>query len=183
MRLFAALALPDAQQAELVAALAGTAAGKGLDALRPVPPEQRHVTLAFYGEVAADVVPELTQRLERAARRTPPLRLRLSHLGAFPQPARARVLWAGMDGDVAGVTRLAERCAAAGARSGIAMESRAYRPHVTIGRARQEPLDLRELVGTAVDGAAWEATGFALVQSVLGPRPVHTALTEFALGG
>ena len=179
MRLFAAIGLPPAQQAELTGALAGL----DLAALRPVPSEQRHLTLAFYGEVPANVVPELTARLERAGRRTPPLRLRLSLLGAFPKPAAARVLWAGVDGDVAGLQRLAERCAAAGARSGIAMEARAYRPHVTAGRVRKEPLDLREVVAAPLDGAPWEAATFALVHSVLGPRPVHTALATFALGG
>jgi 2'-5' RNA ligase len=179
MRLFTGLALPSAQNAELAAALAGL----DLGALRLVPPEQRHATLAFYGEVPADVVPELTERLERAARRTPPLRLRLSRLGAFPKPAAARVLWAGLDGDVATLRRLAERCAAAGSRSGVAMESRAYRPHVTIGRARNEPLDLREVIASPIEGTAWAATSFALVHSLLGPQAVHTALETFGLGG
>lgn len=179
MRLFAGLALPATQQDELAEALA---AGD-LGGLRTVPPEQRHVTLAFYGDVPPDVVPELTQRLERAAGRTPPMRLRPSHLGAFPKPASARVLWAGLDGDVATLRRLAERCGAAGSRSGLAMESRPYRPHVTVARARKEPLDLRDVVAMPVDGSSWEATGFSLVHSVLGPKPVHTALATFALGG
>jgi len=179
MRLFAGLALPAVQQDELADALAAS----DLDALRPVPPQQRHVTLAFYGEVRADTVAELTQRLDRAARRTPPMRLRLSHLGAFPKPASARVLWAGLDGDVATLRRLAERCSAAGARCGLEMESRAYRPHVTVARARKEPLDLRDVVASPVDGSVWEATDFSLVHSVLGPKPVHTPLASFTLGG
>jgi len=179
MRLFAGLALPAPQQDELAAALAPA----DLTALRPVPPEQRHVTLAFYGDVPAEVVPELTQRLERAAGRTPPMRLRLSHLGAFPKPASARVLWAGLDGDVATLRRLAERCSAAGARCGLAMEARPYRPHVTVARARKEPMDFRDVVASPVDGTSWEATSFALVHSVLGPKPVHTPLASFALGG
>jgi len=179
MRLFAGLALPAVQQDELADSLVAS----DLDALRPVPPQQRHVTLAFYGEVRADTVAELTQRLDRAARRTPPMRLRLSHLGAFPKPASARVLWAGLDGDVATLRRLAERCSAAGARCGLEMESRAYRPHVTVARARKEPLDLRDVVASPVDGSVWEATDFSLVHSVLGPKPVHTPLASFALGG
>ena len=180
MRLFAALALPSPQQAELAGSVAGAL---DLAGLRPVPPEQRHLTLAFYGDVSSDVVPELTERLERGARRTPALRLRLSHLGAFPKPARARILWAGVDGDIDTLRRLAERCVAAGTRSGVAMESRAYRPHVTIGRARGEPLDLRAVVESSLDGTAWEATSFSLVHSVLGSQAVHTTLATFALGG
>lgn len=177
--MFAAIALPAAQQAELAVALDGL----DLHALRLVPPEQRHLTLAFYGEVPEGVVPELTERLERAGRRTPPLRLRLSRLGAFPKPASARVLWAGIDGDLDSLRRLAERCTAAGTRSGLVMESRAYRPHVTIGRAKSEPLDLRALAAAPVATTAWDAVGFSLVHSVLGPQPVHTTVATVALGG
>jgi 2'-5' RNA ligase len=63
------------------------------------------------------------------------------------------------------------------------MESRLYRPHVTVARARKEPLDLRDVVATPVDGTSWDAASFSLVQSVLGPKPVHTALATFVLGG
>jgi 2'-5' RNA ligase len=178
VRLFAAVMPPPAALAELSTALATV----DLGGLRPVAPEQRHLTLAFYGDVADAAVAELTERLHRAGRRTPSLRLRLSQLGAFPKPAAARVLWAGIDGDVAGLRRLAERCVAAGTRCGVAMESRAFRPHVTVGRARAEPLDLRDVVTAPVDGTAWEATSFALVHSVLGPRPVHTVTETFAFG-
>jgi 2'-5' RNA ligase len=179
MRLFAALALPAAQQAELAAALPPL----DLDVLRPVPAEQRHLTLAFYADVPDAVVPQLSERLARAARRTPPLRLRLSRFGAFPTAPRARVLWAGLDGDVAPLRRLAERCAAAAARSGVAMESRTYRPHVTVARCRRESLDLREVVAAPVAGTTWEATAFTLVHSVLGSRPVHTTLASYDLTG
>ncbi|BFO22514.1 hypothetical protein SHKM778_89020 [Streptomyces sp. KM77-8] len=54
-----------------------------------------HFTLAFYGEVDDDVVPELTERLGRAAARTGAFRLAVRGGGRF---GRGRALWAGAEG-------------------------------------------------------------------------------------
>lgn len=178
MRLFAAVVPPQQALAELAAALP-----PDLPALRLVPEHQRHVTVAFYADAPDDSVAELTERLRRAAGRTSPMSLRFNGFGTFPgNSSRARVLWVGLDGDVAGLSRLAERCTAAGARTGIAMESRRYRPHVTVGRARSEPADLSEVATAPLDGTPWEATQFSLVHSVLGSQAVHTTVATFKLG-
>jgi 2'-5' RNA ligase len=64
--------------------------------LRWTSPDTWHLTLAFLGEVPETVLPELTTRLERAAARHPAQTLAVDGAGAFPGPARASVLWAGV---------------------------------------------------------------------------------------
>jgi 2'-5' RNA ligase len=62
-------------------------------------PEQLHVTLAFLAEVEERRLDDLTERLARAAARRTAFETAIAGGGAFPNPARARVLWAGLDLD------------------------------------------------------------------------------------
>jgi 2'-5' RNA ligase len=153
--------------------------------VRPVPPHQWHVTLAFYGEVPDGKVPALTDRLTRAASRTPSFELALTGAGVFPgQPRQARQIWVGLDGDVAVLTRLAERCVAAGRRESIPIEERAFRPHLTLGRARKQTVDATDLVGrlSGYGSATWSVRSFTLVRSTLGASVRHGPLVELPLG-
>ncbi|MFF8959470.1 2'-5' RNA ligase family protein [Streptomyces sp. NPDC014894] len=69
MRLFAAVLPPAGAVAELGAAVDGLRALPGSDGLRWTGREGWHFTLAFLGEVDERLLPELTARLARAARR------------------------------------------------------------------------------------------------------------------
>ena len=59
--------------------------------------EHLHVTLAFLAEVQDRARDDLEARLERAAKRRTAFAATLAGGGAFPNVARARVLWAGVD--------------------------------------------------------------------------------------
>ncbi|HET7310238.1 MAG TPA: RNA 2',3'-cyclic phosphodiesterase [Mycobacteriales bacterium] len=181
MRLFVAVVPP-------ARALAGLdeAIGVREEQLRWVPPEQWHLTLVFCGEVAERHVGELTERLGRAAARTAPFDLRLVGAGTFPkQAARARVFWTGLGGDVTSLSRLAERCAAAARRTGIDVEERPYRPHLTLARARRDPVDARDAVSrlSSYDGEPWTVSSIRLVHSTLGASVRHETLAEPVLSG
>jgi len=179
VRLFVAVVPPDAQGTELDAAI-----GARDEQLRWVPPQQWHLTLVFCGEVDERVVPELTERLARAARRTDAFPLSLNGGGSFPRQAtRARVLWTGLHGDTATLARLAERCAAAARRSGISLEDRAFRPHLTLARARRDTADVRDYVTglSTYAGTPWQVESIRLVHSTLGSKVHHATLAEFPL--
>lgn len=175
MRLFVAVDPPDEAADSLRAALPAD------DRLRWSAPEHWHLTLAFLGEVAAPALPELSDRLARAAGRSAPVRLRLAGAGHFGR----QVLWIGVDGDTAALARLADRCAAAARRSGIPMEERRFRPHLTVARARGRGADLRGAADalSAYAGPWWVAADVRLVRSHLGPPLVHETLATLALTG
>lgn len=115
MRLFAALLPPERALAELGSVVDELRRLPGADTLRwtgrPGWPHggavSWHCTLAFYGEVDEDAVPGLSAALERTARRTEPFGLAVRGGGQFGD---GRALWAGVEGDVAALRRLAERC-------------------------------------------------------------------------
>lgn len=180
MRLFAAVVPPPDVLAELAAALPSPPD----PALRFVPERQRHLTVAFYASVPDSAVAELSERLRRACARTPPMSLRLNGFGTFPANAsRARVLWAGVDGDVGELTRLAERATAAARRAGVEVEDRRYRPHLTVARVRTGVADLRETVANMqLGGSPWTAAELHLVKSTLGAEVHHEPIERFAFG-
>lgn len=137
--------------------------------------DQLHVTLAFLAQVPDRRLDDLVERLERAARRRTPVTARVAGGGAFPDPARARVLWAGLDLDDAGrteVSRMATGARAAASRAGIAVDGQRFRPHLTVarlGRPAEVSSWVRLLDG--YEGPVWRTTEWALVASHLGEGP------------
>ena len=91
------------------------------------------MTVAFFGEVPEAKVPALAAALGGALA-VVGVHLRLAGAGTFPAKGDPRVLWVGVDGDVEVLAELATAAADAGQAVGVAMERRAYHPHVTVGR-------------------------------------------------
>jgi 2'-5' RNA ligase len=179
VRLFVAVVPPPDEVARLEAEI-----GARDERLRWVPLEQWHLTLVFCGEVAESVVPELRERLARAAARTDAFSLALARGGSFPrQAARARVLWVGVAGDTATLSRLADRCSAAARRCGIDVEDRPFRPHLTLARARRDSVDARDHVArlSSYAGQQWQVSTIRLVHSTVGATVRHETLAEFPL--
>ncbi|MEV3861633.1 RNA 2',3'-cyclic phosphodiesterase [Streptomyces sp. NPDC050095] len=182
MRLFAAVLPPAPALAELGRAVDRLTAREGL---RWTGRDGWHLTLAFYGDVPEAIVPELAERLARAAGHTQEFELALRGGGHFG----GRALWAGVDGDVAAMRRLAERAEAAGRRAGLPGEHRRYRPHLTLARSRGDDVDFGPYV-EALDsfaGTAWTVGELALVRSNLsdsgvpGERPRYEKVEGWPL--
>jgi 2'-5' RNA ligase len=185
MRAFVAVVPPDTACAELAAAV--TPLRSPHPDLRWTPAAQWHLTLAFLGEVDEGVLPELTERLARAAHRHAPMVLTMSGAGRFGD----RVLWTRVRAERtpggADLRRLAAAVTAAARRCGIGVDDRAYRPHLTIARSRGGT-DLRPLVAqlSGFAGTPWAADALHLVRSRLGAGPqgtaVHDVLQTWSLG-
>ncbi|WP_327691255.1 MULTISPECIES: RNA 2',3'-cyclic phosphodiesterase [unclassified Streptomyces] len=196
MRLFAAVLPPDDVAAELAAKVAELRKLPGAEALRwtgrPGSPRGGapgwHFTLAFYGDVDDDVVPDLSARLERAARRTDPFALAVRGGGQF---GHGRALWAGAEGEVHTLRLLADRAEAAARKAGVPMgEHRRYKAHLTVARSR-DAIDAQPYL-EALEGftsRTWTVGELALVRSNLprsgvpGEQPRYEAVARWALGG
>lgn len=134
MRLFAALPLPEEPRRE-VAGLLGRLRERDLP-VRWVGDEGLHLTLKFYGEVAADRLEVIQEAVRAAGQGTEPLPLRLADLGAFPGPSRPRVHWIGIEAPPA-LEILQDRLERRSEAIGFPPEGAPFRPHVTLGRVRE----------------------------------------------
>lgn len=187
MRLFAAVLPPTDVTDELAAKIAELKALPGADGLRWTGRPGWHLTLAFYGEVDDDAVPDLSARLERAAHRTPAFPLSLRGGGQF---GHGRALWAGAHGDLDTLRLLADRSEAAARKAGIPMgEHRRYKPHLTLARSR-DAFPVRPYVEALhpFTGTAWTVRELCLVRShlptsgVSGEQPRYRAVARWPLG-
>lgn len=105
-----------------------------------VRPENIHLSLKFLGEVDAAREPELRAALQRAAgahSEPRPLTLEITGFGVFPDYHRPHVLWAGVTPEP-GLELLQHGVEQAFAPLGFPTEARAFRPHVTLGRAARD---------------------------------------------
>lgn len=185
MRLFAAVLPPEDVVSELGSVVDELSGLPGAEALRWSGRPGWHVTLAFYGEVDEDVVPDLSERLARAAHRTDPFDLALRGGGHFG----GRALWAGVSGDVPVLRLLADRAEAAARKAGIPMEHRRYRPHLTLARSRVDAdFEAYVTVLDAFAGRAWTVGELCLVRSNLpksgvpGEQPRYETVERWTLG-
>ncbi len=176
MRCFVAV-LPPEQVLEQLAGHLAPRRDADADDFRWTRHEHLHLTLAFVAELPDWRVEELCSAMDRWAERQSPLRLRLSGAGAFPDPARARVLWVG----VAGEQEAGHLAAWAGqlrdlaSHHGGAVDAQRFVPHVTVARSGRPRTAGR--VVQALDGFAsstFEVDSVALVQSFLGEGPHRT---------
>ncbi|MCH5675880.1 RNA 2',3'-cyclic phosphodiesterase [Streptomyces gilvus] len=188
MRLFAAVLPPEDVTGELAAAVDELRKLPGGEGLRWTGRPGWHFTLAFYGEVGDDVVPELSDRLRRAARRSAAFALALRGGGQF---GHGRVLWTGAEGQTQELRLLADRAEAAGRKAGVDMgEHRRYKPHLTVARGR-DARDVRPYLTALADftSRTWTVSELALVRSDLpksgvpGEQPRYEAVARWALGG
>ncbi|HVL86436.1 MAG TPA: RNA 2',3'-cyclic phosphodiesterase [Candidatus Thermoplasmatota archaeon] len=100
-----------------------------------VRPENLHVTLRFLGEVDGEHEAALRTILEGAVAGLRRFESRLEGAGTFPPRGPPRIVWAGLSGADA-LSAVAGRLETAIRELGFAPEERAFRPHVTVARAR-----------------------------------------------
>lgn len=189
MRLFVSLTPPEHVLEHLDGALDSVRSmvppevGAGPPALRWVPEELRHITLAFYGEIPSGAVDDLVAVLEADLAARPPLDLRLRGSGVFS----SRALWAGVQDQAPSshsrrhgpLADLMAACEQAGHTAGSTIERQERRrAHLTLARARgragagsAERLRLFAEALAVYEGPTWTADQAQLMVSELGAGP------------
>jgi len=104
--------------------------------VRWIPPPNMHVTIRFLGQVTEPMVQSLKDALETVTRRHGPFDALARGLGAFPDAARAKVLWVGVEAD-GYLERLYDDVSSCLDETGFRAEKRPFRSHLTIGRVKQ----------------------------------------------
>ena len=144
-----------------------------------------HVTLKFLGQIEAARVAPIAEAIGAVAARTAAFELGVRALGAFPTPARPRVVWVGLE-PTAPLAALAADVDATLGTLGIARESRPFAAHVTLGRVRETRRNpaLAAALARPADCGRLPVTRLSLMRSELHPRGArYTELTSVVLAG
>lgn len=134
MRLFIAVNLTARDRKKIYSAVRGV---RDSDfPVRWLEPADYHLTLKFLGTVDPRQVESLTPLIDTVARQTASFELKIQGVGAFPTIRRPDVVWVGVDPSPA-LRCLKQDLEWAMSSGGYERETRAFHPHLTIGRADQ----------------------------------------------
>ncbi|MDQ2930794.1 MAG: RNA 2',3'-cyclic phosphodiesterase [Gemmatimonadota bacterium] len=150
--------------------------------------ENLHLSIKFFGEQLDTAPAELATILAAIGKAQQPIDLRISGLGAFPNLRAPRVVWMGVQHDPR-LELMHHDIEAACAAHGYALDARAFRPHITLARVRDEmPLANARALAVAARAVGYkgvqQVTALSLLESTItagGPR--YTAVATIPLGG
>jgi 2'-5' RNA ligase len=147
-----------------------------------------HVTLRFLGPTPMDQTGVVADALDRAAAGVGPFDVRIAGAGSFPAPDRPRALWLGIVAGAETLGTIASAFERELSAAGWPVESRPFRPHLTIARTdgvSDGPAAAAALERAAASlQAAFRADRVVLYRSHLGSGPArYESLHETALGG
>jgi 2'-5' RNA ligase len=132
MRLFVGIALPKTQCTRIHRAARSLREGEL--PVRWIDPENFHITLKFLGEVRREQLGPVEEAMTKVAGATRSFSTDISGFGAFPTIRRPNVIWLGV-GASAELRCLKQDLEWALGDVGFGAETRAFHPHVTLGRA------------------------------------------------
>jgi RNA 2',3'-cyclic 3'-phosphodiesterase len=150
------------------------------------PTEKLHCTIKFLGDTRDDLVEPVISTVRDVAVAIEPFSVGYTGVGCFPDPREPRIIWAGMKDPDCGMTRLFEAVEENMSRLGFKRETRAFHPHVTLGRVKG-PRKLGVLLGTmetvTLENPPVMIHEIELVKSTLGPGgSVYSLVAGVALG-
>ena len=92
---------------------------------------------------------------------TPRILFLVEGLGAFPNLRRVQVVWVGLSGDIDTLGKLQQQLELNLEKLGFSPESRAFTPHLTLGRVNnQVSPDERQVLGRRIAETEFEAGNF-----------------------
>lgn len=103
-------------------------------AMKPVEPQNLHITLWFFGEIDSG---KLKLVLENAGQvKFKPFKVEVKGVGYFPGGRRINVVWLGIDDPTNGLKNILDQLLDKLVKLGFRYDDRGFTPHLTIGRVK-----------------------------------------------
>jgi len=163
IRAFFALPLPEHQREELSRFL-GTCAAAAPE-FRWTGADNLHLTLRFMGSVRQEVAEGIADRLQGRLGRS--FEVALGEVGTFRRGRLVRVVWLAVHTGDEVMRALAQRVEAECRAAGLEAESRAFKPHLTLARARARDGAPMPVLPDLPQLAPWRAEQLILYSSHL----------------
>lgn len=170
VRIFIAAELPEWVKREI--RTLQESLSKGRVSIAWTPSDNLHLTLKFLGEIKDGTVEGVAEIVRNAVTQRRAIKLGLAGSGVFPNARNPRILWVGLCGQIKELVNLAGIIDTELARAGHPAESRAYNPHLTIGRFKSpvgagDVLELAKRYSPAAD--SFEIREVIVMRSILQP--------------
>ncbi len=149
--------------------------------LRPVAPQNIHITTRFLGDISPAMVDKVFEAMKNV--KFTPFNIKLCGLGVFPSLSYPRVVWAGMTDGVDQLKSIFTQLEPQIRALGFAADAYGFSPHLTIARVRsgRNKDALAELVTKKADYefGIIKADCLRLKRSQLSPKgPTYSTLRE-----
>ncbi|MCS7132800.1 MAG: RNA 2',3'-cyclic phosphodiesterase [Aigarchaeota archaeon] len=102
--------------------------------MKPVEPENLHITLWFLGELDPHRLKLILDNVKEVRFR--PFKLEVKGVGYFPGGSRINVIWLGIEDPSNGLKTILDQLLERLTRLGFRYEERGFTPHLTIGRVK-----------------------------------------------
>ncbi len=177
IRAFFGLPLPEANRERLESHL--RECSQAAPQFRWSDPHNLHLTIRFVGSVERPVVERIAERVDARSA----FEVALGALGTFKRGRLVRVVWLGVREGGEPLQALADRLEAECRAAGLEPETRPFKAHLTLARARaREGAELPELPALP-ELDAWRAKELMLYSSHLGRGgAVHEPIRTVPLG-
>jgi 2'-5' RNA ligase len=155
--------------------------------VRPVRPEQLHLTLRFLGDTDEGLVDGLQELMVLSVDGMEPFHITFEGVGAFPNARRPRVVWIGLHG-AEPLVDIARRLERGVVELGWQPEGRGFRPHATVARIKRVRRQgrLSSLLDRWRDASfgSMEVRSLVLKRSELTPQgAIYTDVLSVPIGG
>ncbi|NOY11984.1 MAG: RNA 2',3'-cyclic phosphodiesterase [Archaeoglobi archaeon] len=177
MRLFVAIDISEELRKEFVPLIQLLSGYKGI---KPVEPENLHITLKFLGEVNEARAELIRDRLRQID--FEPFEIEFRGIGYFPSQSYMRVVWVGVEGE--GIYSLAEKVEREMRKLGF-RKDKDFRAHLTVGRVKRIDSEARarlarQLEEFSRDYGRMLVDRFKLKKSTLTPKgPIYEDVEVF----
>lgn len=178
LRLFISVNIDSPELLEFIAKFQEGLAVRGV---RLVEPQLFHFSLHFLGDTASDLIPSLQQALEGIEQ--VPFSVTMDHAGVFSSLRDIRVIWVGVSQGADELASLQKQLIAPLKELGFKIDTRAYTPHLTVGRVKFLDPENKRKVQQAVreyqtaSFGTQEVSHIHLMQSTLTPQgPIYQSI-------
>ncbi len=152
-------------------------------AIKPITPQNLHITLMFLGQVEDTLLEPATRALQIAVKDVSAFEMPLVGVDVYPHRKRPSVVWVGVT-NASDLSRIVGRLTRAMPVAGLTCPSRPWSPHLTVARVKSKP---PKAFGRLLDHHRPDLFGTTKVRSVqlmlsrLDPSGPHYAVMTSAL--
>lgn len=132
-RVFIAIKIEAGQT--LLEMMSSLTSGLKTESIKWVNPQNVHITLAFLGDTIEEKIPSISEMLKSRCEGFGSFEIIIKGLGVFKNINDPRVIWTGIEKSEK-LARLHNIILEGLNETGIEMENRPFRPHLTLGRIR-----------------------------------------------